>query len=842
MITVFGNNVRMDIEVDGQRLDSNGKDGFVEKNGVEIHAYRMVYTSGFALPTFQLIMSSFNEEYLKKFNEQNEIKIFAGTDPNRMDCFTCETIGKHIKRDAQEAKFLLYWGGVLSKNKLNSKFLKEKGEGIHIGNSLWAMQLAYKEYTGCSTKLQIGQVDKSVEKNWMRNGRLLNDYLVDIYLHVDLRPSFPLATITKDGDLLIRDFQTLKAGGPTATFAPASKGLKSGEIPYVGIPGMSSFKTYTNRYCGYIQKTGKNLSTGKVTTVANSVSVDGWSKNTLAITRANESNPTEHQSGDSSNVIITDSNPVSAIETELYNKTQLLNMSSIQARVRVDGRYINNVNVLDLVELKTGRNGDSISGKYIVEAIEQGFVDGTPWSNNFYMCRDNFNDVENSQSDLKKKLAMKQLRINPSTRAGLINAIRGSRRSLIFAQGIMGKQYMNEFEKQLISMRRGFLSNFDLNGTTIDFNDMNSTVNTLKSGCLSLVNTIISKFVSSPYDKMLYNVLTKSSSLMNLFMGLLSGVLGADIYGEFSQLIGDAKMFYTFLDNYNKTINVAQNIYNDTYVQETTTGHLAFTETPSGNLVFEDTRNIPTLDSIKDDNMNYTDEDKDKVINKVIDEIKENIPDSVDLPIPEIKLEDSDMVKNPDEIKDNIIDEIVKDLINQGYIYDSSIYDGQNVATNITFMKPDGTNISLEETRRSVLSSAVMKSILSGNQSFDTVSAAKIRAVTGSDLHVRHWGTFDTEADLASFNINSGYVEKYRTLNCMKALSVRGGKRIYVALPASEKNVRFYINSARVVMGETEYSDLGYKDYRGYPIPYIVYYTTEYYNSSNLTLELRRGT
>ena len=99
---------------------------------------------------------------------------------------------------------------------------------------------------------------------------------------------------------------------------------------------------------------------------------------------------------------------------------------------------------------------------------------------------------------------------------------------------------------------------------------------------------------------------------------------------------------------------------------------------------------------------------------------------------------------------------------------------------------------------------------------------------------------FSGDNELASFNINSGFVEKYRTLNTTKVMSVRGGKRIYVALPAFEEGVVFYINSIKTSMQQTEYDDLGYRNNRGEPIPYIIYYTDEGYNSTNLTLEIRR--
>ena len=65
-----------------------------------------------------------------------------------------------------------------------------------------------------------------------------------------------------------------------------------------------------------------------------------------------------------------------------------------------------------------------------------------------------------------------------------------------------------------------------------------------------------------------------------------------------------------------------------------------------------------------------------------------------------------------------------------------------------------------------------------------------------------------------------------------------------MALPASEVGTKFYINSERSLEMENnimEVDDLGYTDAKGRPIPYIIYYTTEDFDTSNLTLEMRKS-
>lgn len=842
MIRLDGNNVYIDIEVvgDGTGTGQSFDSDFVSSKGIEIYAFREVYTAGFCLPTYQLIMTSTDEDYLNSFNEQNTISIKIGTDLNDIGTYTCDTIGRAIKRDVSGTKFILNWGGVLSINKLNSRFLTSVDKGVFYGSATEALIKAWVEETGCGVDNQIGSRDKGIERYWRRTNKTLNNFLVELFLHMDFKPSFPLATIDGTGRLLLRDFQTMKSRGPSLSFVPDTDKNITGQIGYCGGVSVNSFKTYTNRYCGYVQKSGRDLETGKVFTIGNSMqdAAAGWGLNTLATTKANENNPIEHQSVESPNILVSSVTPITYHETEIFNKTQLVNMSSIQVKIEIVNTYMSQVRVLDLVQLDTGKANDVNNGKYIIEAIQKGFVGKDQYKTIVYLCRDNINDVEQFQADTYGKIALKELKINPNTKAGIINAIRNSRRSLIYIRGIMDDTYINEYEQHLISMRRGVLSNFNILNTRVNLNDINSTTKSLKNAGANLVNMIINKYVASPYNMVLVNAVFGNPTLYNLLMGILSGVLGASIYGELSSLIGDLKTFDTFLDNYQQKVNRVSVVSSPSYADNIISGSVTYKEATSGDM-----EEISIEVTEVGDDMMFTDEEKETIVNKVVTEVTETIPGSVDIPIPEITITDQEAIQPSEQIKEIIVDKIIDDLINQGYVYDSSIIDAPGVTgdeSGVTYLRPDGTSMGVEETRRSVLSSAELKQIFLGNVPFDSTSANKIKRIVGTDMHVRHWGTFTNYEELASFNIVTGFVEKYRTLNTTKVLSVRGGKKVYVALPASEKGVTFYINSIRTELEQTEYDDLGYRDARGNAIPYIIYYTTEGYNSTALTLEIRR--
>lgn len=239
-----------------------------------------------------------------------------------------------------------------------------------------------------------------------------------------------------------------------------------------------------------------------------------------------------------------------------------------------------------------------------------------------------------------------------------------------------------------------------------------------------------------------------------------------------------------------------------------------------------------------------TPEDKLEIRDTAVLAIKENIPDSVDIPIPEIEITDSQAILSEDQIIEIVADKIVDDLIARGYVYDSELID--DAERDGTIITASGKEITYAEARATMLSSAKIKEMLLGNSTFDADSVNKITRAIGSEVKVRHWGTFLTFNDLTSFNINAGYVDKYKTVNCTKVFTCNGGLRVYVALPASEEGTKFYINnsvdpSIEMENNTMEVADLGYYDASGRPIPYIIYYTTEEFDTSRLVLEMRKN-
>ena len=885
---------------------------WVDQN-VEVLAFRMVYTAGIALPIYEIIMTSSVKSSLELFNQSNTVEIYYGTSPEKKDTFECDTVGHNIKQDPQGEKFVLNWGGVVKKNKLNSKFLEAEKTGTFEQTNVYsASSSAVKEWkSNPEEEVPLNPEKYAIAKAWqefagtpliggsvMEYEQAAHAYNVphitaqnainDMLLHIDMRPSFPLAAIDKDGRLIIKDFQKdLKGKPPVATFQPARYGALGRKqratkvIPYIGNPQPISFKTYVNRVGGYTQVNMKDSVTGESNTLA--VDIEGqtvkpWiiartktffsnnisgkignlinkvkknkavgskiQTNTLATTQANEARVGSHVKTTAQTRVVNENNTVDYHEVELHNKYNLINMSAVQIQLRVEGTYLNEIHVLDMVNVETGIRHDKINGYWIVEAIEQGFVDGKS-ANIVYLCRDNLNDVEGTKASTFAEMVQATLGLSASDKATLTTMVKDARRALVVCQGVLDKTYIQEFQAHLIGMRNSALSNFNLFDTGINLTSAQSTVLSLKNNGAMLANKAIRSFIKDPYATFFYNKLLGDSNLMGLFMMILSSILGGDLYNSFSNLFSDLRNFDYFLDNYNTTLKTASQESQPNYAAAIIAGLLTYQESPTGELIpiVFDTNNtklmrIPPMSA----SSILTDEAKTELRDSIISEIVENIPDSVDIPIPEISLTDSEAVLSREEVTEVIVDSIADDLIARGYVYDSDLID--NATTQGTIVIPDGSTISYDTAKATMLSSATLKDILFGKRTFDAASVNKITRYIGTEIKVRHWGTFLTFNDLTSFNINAGYVDKYKTVNCTKVFSCNGGMRIYVALPASEVGTKFYINSERSLEMENnimEVDDLGYTDAKGRPIPYIIYYTTEDFDTSNLTLEMRKS-
>lgn len=855
---------------------------------INVYAFRVVFTAGFALPFCQFVMSSNNREDLEQFGEGSIIDITYGEPTGKQDTFKCQTIGYHIKQSLAGDRFFLRWGGVFTKASKSAtapsfgiSFLQDKilaGSHNYKGKALDTIKKAWPEL--CGTEVKIKKDEKGVEEvkethsssYWYRvcANHTRQTYFVNMFLHIDVRPSFPMACIDKDCNLVLKDFQNSKQDGPAAVFVASDSQLTKimkerkntpNVIRYVGKPEPISHRTYINRMFGYSEISARHIKDGNWAKFGSDMADNSDSgksefvsenyfsplyqkpkwfqikkkkefENTCSTTQAKKRRKDSTVRNTSEQVVVDNDVPKSFHEASKYNVKQLANMSAVQLRLRVPEQYLNQVKVLDTVEIASGIPNDKINGMWVVEAMEHGFYNGKT-ANIVYLCRDFLNDEENlgSISEFAEAL-WKWLGIPAKDKANVSNMCYSARKALTTCHGILDARYLNEFQAYLISLRAGILSNFNIFGVQVNLNDAIGRTQTLRNMGNMLMIKLVRAFLQDPFATFVIDMLHGDSQVFGFLMMMISSIFGRELFTSISMLIADLRTFDIFLDNYNSTLKAAAQEAKPNYTAAIIAGVLNFQERPDGNIqeVLINKTNTPTrLTMVQQSPQEILADIK----RSIVDNIVATIPEEVDIPIKDVPLEEDDLQKEHEELVEKIIDGIVNDLVDKGYVYNekargSEIYKGADIVVI------DGTQ---------KLSAGKLKKLLKGEETFTMQEISIMKKVAGETVKTRHWGTFSSFDDLTSFRINEGYADKYKTLNAIKSMSCFG-QRIFVALPSSEENVIFKINSARCYELERntmEISDIGYYDKSGHAIPYTIYYTNDIYDSVNLMLEMRRG-
>ena len=183
MIQIEGSQVYIDIEIDGQRLT----DSFVKQNSIEVFAFRIALSAGFAVPVVSMIIGSTSLAYLNKFKEINNAKVYIGTGANEMESFDWEIVGRDIKGAPTDNLFTIHTGGVITKGNLNSMFLKDKLDEYYEGTALECLTKAWKEEIKTDVDSNIEKT-KDISRKYKRNQMTQNYYFVDMFSHIDIRP------------------------------------------------------------------------------------------------------------------------------------------------------------------------------------------------------------------------------------------------------------------------------------------------------------------------------------------------------------------------------------------------------------------------------------------------------------------------------------------------------------------------------------------------------------------------------------------------------------------------------------------------------------------------------
>jgi len=733
---------------------------------------QIVETAGIALPYASITFRTPDVNIKNKIIENNPITIKLGESQTNAEIFDISLAEKKILTDSSEQYFIIHFVGFLQ----DKSFLIDRKIECYTGNSLNVLQQLTSEYFTNTLDTSVTSVI-DVPGKWRQCNETAQMFMSEVWLHMNIKPSVPLVAITKSGNVLLRDLETIKKSTPKWVFTP-NEVVETNEIRYYNKFKPKSHKFTSNLYAGY----GRVISIPTTETGEYDVVISDNEPELSASQTAEQA----YNTGTTIFEGFYNNGNVHHTwhQSYFYNSAKLVKMSSIIGTAELLG-YYKNLNLLDLVRIKTADNRDtSIEGKYIIDTISITFGYNDVIKTEVYLARDNSNNIEDNVAKKAPKL-----NFTNAQKAELLTSVRNLRRLVSMGRQGMDGDLLTRITTYSTSLKYNVFSSFTLAGVALNLNSAVEAVDSLKHIGNSIINKIIDLYIPAPFNSVLQNFALNNYSLLSYFTKLISQFV---IVEELAGLISDITSLVAKSTDTLSSISKSNSTY--TYTELATsseTSQISYTDSVDGI----------TSVSIGEKMTSNTE----TTIANILDDFQNNT-NGVDIPLAVPDLTDSELLQNADNLKNTLAENVITDLSAKGYL--------------------DG------------LSTSTFKEILLGNSPLDYATIEIINSNVGNILSIRHWGCFSDLIELTDFYIRKSYKDKYKTVPVTKIVNAKGGKYLFFALPTSVTGLKFYVNSTLKTFDSFEIL-LGYKDVYGKDIPYTVYYDAgEKYASNSVTLEV----
>lgn len=815
-------NVYVDIKIVG-----SNKNNILNQDNMRV--LQITETAGASLPYAWIRFFTFESNLADFFQENNTIEITMGTSPQDCDTFQMFMLDGTKDQDPSGSGWIIDIAGFLYSN----AYMVGKFSEAYAGNSLIAIRRALQKYLGKDIVTDIKTV-KENQVNWMQTQETLCSFVNKTLLHMDIRPSFPLYAFDKFGNFRIRDYQEVLKEPPKFTFSPAPS--EKGEIQYVNNFNVDSYKASYNLYSGYnkvteicdaTKGTPKYVVDQNVPILASSTQSEQLkSGNRITLNRVNS--PNVHKTYN---------------EAFAHNANKLLSLSSMEGCLQLVGSYHKEIAPIDLVQVitehTTGSEG-TLGGLYLVDTIvtHVSFVPANI-STYVYVTRDNKNNVENYITLEPKKIVIRHNFLEE-----LNNAVADLRTAAAVCSSIMDGSYLNRLRDYATSSKNSLMRIFSIAGVTIDLKAQKDLLKNFLLVGNSLMNTLLSMILPSELFNIFKDYLVMKPTLKESLSKAVTEVVPPALQDIVQRLI----------DSIGRTHNTLNSIAEDNGV--TVKGE---SKVPS----------VPVEENINDEGDRVT---------PILDDF-ENNTSGLDIPFPLIELTDEQNLMPENELRDYIADQTIENLTELGYMDGIDPNDLKNVLLGeeanfalINQLNKNAGNISNYRFWGTFgPSNEALYAWVSGENVVYTKTPQigeytrfyndNYSPYAGTDFRVKqnlnqsysvYYGDEEAQRDekldvnsnalvqLTSFYINDSFKDRYKTIPCTKLISALKNARIFFACPKKEDDIKFYINSKRVILDSFPI-DLGYKDIYGNTIPYLVYYTSTGYNSNSVLFEVRQG-
>ena len=797
--------------------------------------FELVETAGTSLPYICFSFATFDKSLADLFMENNQVTVSFGETKEKADSFDLYSVVNSKDTDPSNNSWIIYYGGFIGSNAfmMDKNICKE-----YPGNSLMVAKQVVKELAGGKPEIDT-DIEKTNENQvlWRQIYTTSNMFLIDTLLHMDIQPSFPLFSFDKYGTFHIRDFNKLKEGEPQWVFTPGTA-TAGNELHYINNFNVESFKTSYNLYSGY-NKTTEIY--GAVSGIPDHIVDDNVP--ILASTQESEQLPSGNRV--SLNKIQSDDVHHTYMEAYAHNTNCLMSLSSMLGCIRLVG-YYPNLKPTDLVFVKMGSSTTSdmtIEGYYLIDSIviSPEFQNGVVHTY-VYVTRDNKNNVENFIAEKKEKV-----NITAKALRALANAVAQARLGIAACSQIMDGTYLKSCSSFLSSAKVGLLRMFSINGIMVDFTSQANFLRSLLLQGNALMNALVNMIFPPSIASVLRDFVLESPTKRQLLSRYITENIPYELQGLISDLVDS---LLSVQDSLNSIAEA---------------NHITAREIPE----------VPNNDT----SYNETE----SRINEILQEFENNTT-GLDIPFPIVELTEEQELLPMDELRDFVATETIANLTELGYMEDVNTTTFKEILIGKTPINFDIINQinanagdkfnyrywgtygasnnalyawSVEDktvyTKSTELN--IYARLYNSNASPYTGSEFSLeddngkycivyKDITGvATVAERNEGediNSDALVQLTDFFITKGYKDMYRTIPCTKLISATKNARLYFACPQSEQNLKFYINSKRVVLKSFPI-DLGVRDPYGVKVLYNVYYTETGYNSNSTMLEVRQS-
>lgn len=799
----------------------------------DCYLMEIVESAGASAPYAVVCIKTTNEKVKNGINENNKIILKIGSSASDADSFEFYPVSIKPNDCEMPGWWTIEFAGFIGSKEYMTDFSSNSYEGTSIEVLKELLKSSDKKLKTSITRVSDNKV------TWRKMSNSTSSYAMDVVLHMNLAPSFPICAVDKYSNFILKDFNEVIKEEPKF-YLTSRVPQESNEIQFLENFNIESYKISYNIFSGYNKVTSiLDSTTGEnETNVSNNDPILASTKVSEKVNSGITKDLTEIQTGNTHNTY-------KAIYK--WNTNKLVSLSSITAEVTCFG-YYKNLAPLDLVYVKDPSESNScVDGLYLVDTVDTllDFSSGNVITK-VHITKDNKNNIEN-YIEQKKRILIRQ-----SFLQSLAKAVSDLRSAYAMCKYIMDGSYLKDLLNFALIAKNNVLRMFSIAGVSLDFTGQTSILRNLIYVGNSLMNTLVDMLFPRDIAQVLENFLIYKPTLKNLVLSYVGEFVPSELRDVITALI----------DSLTRTTDTLNSIAKDNGIDVTKNPEIG---EGAELAISEQTTELSPAE---------------QKVNDIIGEFEKNTS-GVDIPFPVVSLTDSQQLMSEEDLKNYMANVTIENLTDLGYLKtEKDAEDIKDVLlgdTELTFNLIDRINTNagnkfyyrywgtFGSTKEALYAWSYESHVVYTkvaeltdkkprlyNDDYSPYANIEFQAVeVDGEYVIKYKGNLaerNTDLDvisnalseLTSFEIKKGYKDKYRTIPCTKIINATENQRFYFACPVSETNLRFYINAKKVDLPYFEV-DLGYVDAYGAPIMYNVFYTETGYNSNSVLFEVKKG-